>query len=132
MPVVMGPKRSQRRHLVSGLPCRRLGLVAPTIRRRLIGDARVVRAVGKARERLAAAEEEVGAARIADRPMAGVLGQFQKRLALAHRHDVVEGDRIGLDLHLEGMGERGVAARDRTRDAHHVLGWTCLARTRHG
>src|SRR5437870_5235940 len=42
---------------------------------RLIGDARMVGTVGQAGDGLAAAEEEVGAAGIADRPAAGLLGE---------------------------------------------------------
>src|SRR6267154_1992177 len=72
------------------------------------------------------------AAAIADRPMTGGLAQFQQRQPLAHRHHIVMGDRIGLDLDLEGMSERGVAARNRTRHAHHVLRGTWLALARRG
>ena len=93
----------------------------------------MVRAVGQAGERLAAAEEEFRAGGIADRPVTGGLVQFEQRQPLAHRHHVVEGDRIGLQLDLEGVGERGVAARDRTgRHPHHRLGGTRLALARRG
>ena len=94
---------------------------------RLIGDARVMRAIGQAGERLAAAEEEFRARGIADRPVAGGLVQFQQRQPLAHRHHIVEGDRIRLHLDFEGVGQRGVAARDRARHPHHVLGRAGLA-----
>ena len=93
-----------------GSPACRLGRVPPAVRSRLIGDARVMCAVGQARERLAAAEVEIGSGRIADGPVAGPLAQFQKRQALAQRHDIVIGDRIARRLNLEGLRERGVAA----------------------
>src|SRR5436309_1244134 len=57
---------------------------------RLIGDARVVRAIGQAGDGLAAAQEEVGMAWIADRPAAGLLIEFEQRAALAERDDVVD------------------------------------------
>src|SRR5258705_96715 len=53
--------------------------------------------------------------------MAGRLGQFEKRQALTHRDHIVIGDRIGLDLDLEGLRQRRVAARDRAGHAHLVL-----------
>ena len=111
---------------------RRLVRLAPAIGRRLIGDARVMRAIGQARERLAAAEEEVRACGIADRPVAGGFVQFEQRQPLAHRHHIVIGDRIGLELDLEGLRQRGVAARHRARHPHHVLGGARLALPRHG
>src|SRR5882724_5431022 len=106
--------------------------LATAVACRLIGDARVVRAIGQAGERLAAAEEEFRTRGIADWPMAGGFVQFQQRQALAHRHDVVKGYGIRLQLGLESMGERGVAARDRARDPHHVLGGAGLALARRG
>src|SRR5262249_16227318 len=45
---------------------------------RLIGDARVVRAVGQAGDGLAAAKEEIGMAGIADRPAAGFLVELEQ------------------------------------------------------
>ena len=42
------------------------------------------------------------------------------------------GDRIGLHLDFEGVRKRGVAARDRTRHPHHVLGGARLALPRRG
>ena len=108
------------------------GAVAAAIGGGLIGDARVMRAIGQARERLAAAEEEFRARGIADRPVAGGLVQFEQRQPLAHRHHIVEGDRIGLHLDLEGVRERGVAARNRTRHPHHLLRRTRLALPRGG
>src|SRR5579859_4995714 len=105
----------------------RLVAIAPAIDRGLIGDARMMRAVWQALQRLAAAEEELGTAGIADRPVAGILREFEQGLALIHRNHIVVGDGIVLRLGLEGVGERGVAARHRTRDAHHVLRWPGLA-----
>src|SRR5262245_66081365 len=57
---------------------------------RLIGDARVVRAVGQAGDGLAAAKDEVGMAWVADRPAAGLLVELEQRAALAERDDVVD------------------------------------------
>ena len=108
-------------------PPRRLGRLAAAVAGRLVGDARVMRAIGQALQRLAAAEEEFRTGGIADRPVAGGLVEFQQRQPLAHRHHVIVGDRIRLHFHFEGMGQRGVAARLRTRHPHHVLGRTGLA-----
>src|SRR5262245_36795306 len=113
------------------LPPRRLRRLPPPVGGRLIGHARVVRAVGQARERLAAAEEEVRACGIADRPVAGGFVEFQKRQPLAHRHDVVIGDRIGLDLDFKGLRERSVATRHWAQHPHHLRG-ARLARPRRG
>src|SRR2546430_8476890 len=87
---------------------------------RLIGDARVIGAVGQARERLAAAEEEVGATGIADRPAAGLLGEFEQCAALTEWDDVV--DQLGLGLHIKfvGVRKRGVAPHRRARYPQHV------------
>src|SRR3569833_690939 len=85
--------------------------ITPTVARGLVGDARMVCAIGQATERLAAAEKELAAARIADRPVAGLFRQFEQGAALVHRHHVIERDRIGFGLDLIGMSERGVAAR---------------------
>ena len=133
-PVAMGPGVRQARHLDVSVftSSRRLRRLAATVAGGLIGDARVVRAVGQAGERLAAAEKEFRARGIADRPVAGGLVQFQQRQPLAHRHHIVVGDRIRLQLDFESMRERGVAARDRTRHPHHVLGRPGLALARRG
>src|SRR3569623_3326721 len=101
--------------------------ITPTVARGLVGDARMVRAIGQATKRLSAAEKELAAARIAARPVAGVFRQFEQGAALVHRHHVVERDRIGYGLDLIGMSERGVAARHRAGDAHHVLRGAHLA-----
>src|SRR5262245_32438123 len=53
--------------------------VAPPVGDRLIGDARMITAIRQALDRLAAAEEEVGRAGIADRPVALVLAQLEQR-----------------------------------------------------
>ena len=63
----------------------------------------MVRAIGQAGKRLAAAEEEFRARGIADRPVAGGFVEFKQRQPLAHRNDVVIGDRIGFELDLEGV-----------------------------
>src|SRR5580692_6516432 len=93
-------------------------LVATPVRRRLIGDAGVIRAIRQGRYRLATAEEKLGAARVADGPAAGLLVEFQQRAALADRDDVVEEFRLRL-LDLIGMRQRGIAADRSTADAHH-------------
>src|SRR6185437_12684343 len=94
----------------------------------------MVRAIGQAGERLAAAKEEFRTGGIADRPVTGRLAQFQQRQALAHRHHIVVGDRVRFDLDFESVGERGIAARHRARYPHHVLGRAGLplARCRRG
>src|SRR4051795_11567525 len=58
---------------------RRLARLPAAVGGRLVGDARVMSAIGQALQRLAAAEEEIRAGRIADRPMAGALAEFQQR-----------------------------------------------------
>src|SRR5712664_1237438 len=100
---------------ISALPCR-LRRLAAAIARRLIGDPRVMCAIGQAAQRLAAAEEEFRTGGIADRPVAGRLIQFQQRQPLTHRHHIVVGDGIRFQLDFESMGQRGVAPRDRTRN----------------
>ena len=79
---------------------RRLRRLAAAVAGRLIGDPRVMRAIGQAGQRLAAAEEEFRTGGIADRPVAGGLVEFQQRQPLAHRHHVVVGDRIRLQSRL--------------------------------
>ena len=74
-----------------------------------------------------AAEEKFGTGRIANRPMAGGFIQLQQRQALPHRNHVVIGDRIRFHFDFEGVGQRGIAARHRARNPHHLLGWTGLA-----
>ena len=68
----------------------RLRRLAAAVGGGLIGDARVVRAIGQAVECLAAAEEEFRARGIADRPVAGGFAEFEQRQPLAHRHDIVD------------------------------------------
>src|SRR6516225_4907466 len=96
------------------------------------GDARVVRAVGQAGDRLAAAKKEVGMAGIADRPAAGLLVEFEQGAALAKRDDVVDEFRLQLDLELVGLGERGITPYRRPRDPQHVRMGARLARARSG
>src|SRR5499426_4308473 len=95
---------------------------------RLIGDARVVRAIGQAGDGLAAAKEEVGMAWIADRPAAGLLVELEQGAALAERDDVVEQLRFQLDIGFVGLGERGVAPYRRPRNPQHMRMGACLAR----
>src|SRR5215470_673499 len=99
---------------------------------RLIGDARVVRAIGQAGDGLAAAKEEVGMAWIADGPAAGLLVEFEQGAALAERDDVVEQLRFQLDIEFVGLGKRGVAPYRRPRDPQHVGMGARLARARSG
>src|SRR5215468_6632107 len=99
---------------------------------RLIGDARVVRAVGQAGDGLAAAKEEVGMAGIADRPAAGLLVELEQRAALAKRDDVIDEFRLQLDLEFVGLGERGVTPYRWPRDPQHVRMGARLARARSG
>ena len=103
--------------------------VAPYVGR-LIGDARMIGAVGQAGDAMAAAEEEIGTAGIADRPAAGLLGELEQRPALAERNDVVDhlGFRLGIEL--VGMSKRGVAPHRRAGDPHHVRMGARLARAR--
>src|SRR5262249_1548360 len=61
---------------------------------RLIGDARVVRAIGQAGDGLAAAKEEVGMAWIADRPAAGLVVELGQGGAPAGRGGVVRERRV--------------------------------------
>src|SRR4051812_48356036 len=56
--------------------------VAPG-RRRLVGDAPVITAIGRAGDGLAAAEIEICLTRVADRPVAFVVIEFEQRAALA-------------------------------------------------
>src|SRR3954464_7256004 len=70
----------------------------------LIGDAGVIGAIRQARHRLSAAEEEVLAARIADRPAARLLRKLEQRAPLPDRDDVV--DQFGFDLDLVIVGMR--------------------------
>jgi len=51
--------------------------LSPAISHRLIGDAGMITAIREPHDRLAAAEEKVGLAGIADRPMALVVGEFE-------------------------------------------------------
>src|SRR5947209_14374552 len=109
---------------------RRLRRLAPAVAGGLVGNARMMRAVGQAGQRLAAAKEEIRAGGIADRPMASGLIQFQQRYSLAHWNDIVVGDRIRFQLDFESMRQRGIAARSGTGDPHHVLGGPRLALAR--
>src|SRR5262249_1108387 len=105
-------------------------LVAAAVGGRLIGDARAIGAVPQAFDRVAAAEEDLRRAWIADRPMTLRIAQLEQRAALTDRDDVL--DQFGLGLRLELVesvrGQRGIAAQRRTRHAHHVRRCTRLAR----
>src|SRR3974390_801831 len=94
----------------------RRSLVAPAVGGRLVGDARVVRAIGELVDGIAATEEEIPAAWIADRPAAGLFGELQQGLALLNR----DFDRFRLRLGLVCKSERCVAADGRTRHPHHA------------
>src|SRR5438105_12030981 len=85
---------------MTNLPSR-LRRLAPAVAGGLVGDARMMCAVGQAGQRLAAAEKEIRAGGIADRPMASGFIQFQQRHSLAHWNDIVVGDRIGFQLVFE-------------------------------
>src|ERR1700680_631525 len=65
---------------------------------RLIGDPGVVAAIGQALDRLAAAEEELARTRIADRPAALAVVEFEKRTALAQRNDVLDQRRLDFEF----------------------------------
>src|SRR3984957_10552073 len=93
-------------------------LVAAAVGRGLIGGAGVIGAIWQRGQRVAAAEEKFGAARVADGPAAGLLVELKQRAALADRNDVVEQFRLRL-LDLVGMGQRGIAADRSAADAHH-------------
>src|SRR5215831_6003188 len=99
---------------------------------RLIGDARVVRAIGQAGDGLTAAKEEIGMAWIADRPAAGLLVELEQCAALADRDDVIDQLRFQLDIELVGLGERGVAPYRRPRNPQHMPMGARLARARGG
>ena len=72
--------RAATRDMWRSLP-RRLRRLAAAVGGRLIGDPRVMRAIGQAGQRLAAAEEEFRAGGIADRPVAGGLVQLRAATA---------------------------------------------------
>jgi two-component system phosphate regulon response regulator PhoB len=95
---------------------------------RLIGDTRMIRAIGQAGRRLTAAEEEVRAAGIADRPPAGRLRELEQRAPLTDRNDVVEDLRLGLHIVVVGVRQRGIAAYRVARDPQHVRMHPRLAR----
>src|SRR5262249_18698146 len=103
---------------------------------RLVGDAGVVAAIGQPDDGLAAAEEEVRLAGIADRPVALLFAQLQERAALPDGDDVFERLRFGLDLRLVGgdrVGrERGVTAYRIANAAEHVRRRSRLAGSRTG
>src|SRR5690242_4244433 len=103
--------------------------IAATIGGRLIGDARVIIAVGQALDGRAAAKEELGAAGIADRPTALAVIELEQRAALPDRNDVLHHFGLGLDVLLIHRSERRIAAHGRAREPHHA-GRARLARPR--
>ena len=78
---------------------------------RLVGDARVKGAIGQGGDGPPAAEEEVGLAGIADRPAAGLFGQFEQGPALTHGDHVV--DELRLRLYFDVGNGIGFDLRDR-------------------
>src|SRR5947199_10557608 len=92
-------------------PSARSTPVAPGCRR-LIGDAPVVSAIRCPGGSLAAAEEEVGLARIAARPMAFLAVALQQSAALPDPDDVLDQLRLGLRgvIVVRHRRERGRAA----------------------
>ena len=83
--------------------------VAPAVDHRLVGDARVIGAIGHAGRRPRAAIAELVLAGIADRPAAGGFLQLHDRAALTHRHDIVElGQRLDMQVghHVGGGPDR--------------------------
>src|SRR5262245_2155848 len=108
--------------------------VAAPVGGRLVGHARVIGAIGQLADGLAATEEEVLCAGIADRPAAFGVRELEQGTALSNRDDVLQ--RLGLRLRLELVDrervarERGVAAHRRPRHAQHVRGCARLARAR--
>src|SRR5256885_9072598 len=86
---------------------RRLRRLAPAVAGGLIGDARMMRAVGQAAQRLAAAEEEIRAGGIAHRPVASGFIQFQPRTPPGHLNDVVVGDPNGFQIDFRSQRPAG-------------------------
>src|SRR5262245_21085908 len=126
MPAFAGMTTRER----AGLPPERPAVAA--LIGRLIGDPRMVGAVGQARDGAAAAEEEVRLPRIADRPAAGLLGELEQGPALAHWDDVVDELGLGIELDLVGVGERRVAPHRGPRHPQHLAVGSRLARPRCG
>src|SRR5438477_5506967 len=92
--------------------------VSPPIPSRLIGDARVIAAIRKALDRLAAAECKFRIARVADRPAAFAVAELEERAALPHRNNVLGQIRLGREIKIVDGRQRSVAAHGRT-DAQH-------------
>src|SRR5215831_9193784 len=89
-------------------------LVAPAIADRLIGNAAMIGAIGLLIYGVAAAEEEISPAGIADRPSAGFLIQLQQSLALLDRNF----DQLRFRLDVIVIGEGGIAADRWSRHPH--------------
>src|SRR5262245_46949699 len=104
--------------------------VAPPIGHRLVGDARMITAVGETFGRLATAEGEVGITRIADRPAAAAVIQLDQRTALTHRNDILHHLRFGREIKIVDRRQRGIAAHRRANAQHGVR--ARLARSRGG
>jgi phosphate transport system protein len=98
-----------------GLARRRRSARPAPLGRRLVGQPRVVAAIGAALADVVAAEVEVLGERIAVRPFAGALGELGQLQPPRDRHDDVldraqhlPGDRLGVELHLQrGGADRG-------------------------
>src|SRR5215831_18005934 len=89
-------------------------LVAPAIADRLIGNAAMIGTIGLLIYGVAAAEEEISPAGIADRPSAGFLIQLQQSLALLDWNF----DQLRFRLDVIVIGEGGIAADRWSRHPH--------------
>src|SRR5262249_52613305 len=85
----------------------------------------MISAVGKVADRLAAAEEEIAGAGIADGPPAFRVRQFQQRAALPDRHDIFQ--RLRLELRLQLVTGKpcqcGIPAYRRPRHVAQHMRW---------
>ena len=96
-----------------------------------IGTGAMRRAVGLARERFSAAEEEIGATGIADRPPASAVVQFEQRAALRGRDIRIHERIVDVGLGVPDPGrELPLAARELAGDIvlalHHKTGIIAL------
>src|SRR6478736_1007797 len=88
----------------------------------------MIAAIGKALDRLAAAECKFRIARVADRPAAFAVAELEERAALPHRNNVLDQIWLGREIKIVDGRQRSVAAHGRT-DAQHGVG-ARLARAR--
>src|SRR5215510_5541680 len=93
----------------------------------------MISTIGQALDGLAAAEEEIRRAWIADRPMAFAFGQLKNRAALPQRDDVLNQLGLRLEFRLITMQWRQcrIATNPRARNSHHLAMGARLALTRH-